>query len=113
MLYDVTPRVYHYGELRLSDFSKSEDQKLVSFYLMPFYDLDLKRFLGLHKGLNKMEKIMGITIKILNILKYVHCAKRTYNDLKPSNIMVNTNGKPNADPDVFLIDFGFADKFIT
>lgn len=27
--------------------------------------------------------------------------------------MINTIGSPDADPDVFLIDFGFAAKYVT
>ena len=86
---------------------------MVSFYLMPRYEMNLKKYLSLLKGLHKIWKIIDITIKIVNIFKYVHCAKRTYNDLKLTNIMVNTKGNLDAEPEVILIDFGFADKFLT
>ena len=41
----------------------------------------------------------------------MHTARRTFNDLKPENIMINTNGDLDAEPEVYLIDFGFADKY--
>tara|TARA_B110000305_G_C18989330_1_gene425363 strand:- start:82 stop:408 length:327 start_codon:yes stop_codon:yes gene_type:complete len=47
----------------------------------------------------------------LKILKVVHGAKRTFNDFKTDNIMINTNGKMEDNPDVFLIDFGCASKY--
>ena len=51
-------------------------------------------------------------IQLTSIFKYVHTAKRTHNDLKFENVMINTQGKLDADPQIFLIDFGFADKFM-
>ena len=62
--------------------------------------------------MQKIEKILHLTICLVSIFKYVHCAKRTHNDLKLENIMVNTMGSLNADPQVFLIDFGFTDKYM-
>ena len=61
--------------------------------------------------MQKIEKILNLTIKMVSIFKYVHCAKRTHNDLKMENVMVNTMGNLNEDPQVFLIDFGFTDKY--
>lgn len=113
MNYDVTPRVHAWGQLNLIDFSKLGEQKLVSYYIMPHYQMNLQKYLNQLKGLHKMKKVIDVAIKILNIFKYVHCAKRTYNDLKLTNIMVNTDRKLEADPEVFLIDFGFSDKFLT
>ena len=79
---------------------------------MPHYEMNLKKYLGLLKGFKKIEKIIDITIKLVKIFKYVHCAKRTYNDLKLTNIMINTKGNLDEDPEVYLIDFGLADKFV-
>ena len=41
MNYDVTPRIHHFGQLNLADFEKLGDQKLVSFYMMPYYQMNL------------------------------------------------------------------------
>lgn len=62
--------------------------------------------------MQRLERVIDITIKLVNVFKYVHCAKRTYNDLKLTNIMVNTNKNLDMDPEVFLIDFGFSDKLM-
>ena len=55
---------------------------------------------------------MEVAYQLLDILKLVHCAKRTFNDLKPENIMITPPGEDNETLIVHLIDFGFADKFI-
>lgn len=62
--------------------------------------------------MDKIIKIFGIVSKLVSILKYTHYTRRTYNDLKLDNIMVNV-GKSNkdADPEIFLIDYGFSDKY--
>ena len=70
--------------------------------------MNLKKYLEKLEGVIKVEKILEIAIKLISIFKYTHCAKRTFNDLKPENIMIDTNGSLDADPKVYLIDFGFA-----
>lgn len=47
----------------------------------------------------------------MGILKYVHAARRTFNDMKHENIMINTYGDFQNMPQVTLIDFGFTEKF--
>ena len=74
--------------------------------------MNLKQYISKLNGVQKIEKILDVTNKLVSIFKYIHCAKRTYNDLKLENIMVNTNGNLDADPEVFLIDFGFAKRFV-
>ena len=79
---------------------------------MPLYEMDVRDYLSKFEGIQKIEKTIVVVSNLVNIFKYVHCSKRTYNDLKLENIMVNTNGNLDADPEVFLIDFGFASKYI-
>ena len=55
---------------------------------------------------------MLVASKIVTIFKFTHCAKRTYNDLKLKNIMINVGKSLDEDPEVFLIDFGFSQKFV-
>ena len=43
-------------------------------------------------------------------MRLVHKVRRTYNDLKPENVMLNIH--ENNRPQVYLIDFGFTDRFI-
>ena len=58
-----------------------------------------------------MEKILEVALKLIGIFKYTHCAKRTFNDLKLDNIMVDIPEGVDADPRVYLIDFGMSEKF--
>lgn len=41
---------------------------------------------------------------------YVHAARRTFNDMKLENIMINANGDFKKMKQVVLIDFGFSQK---
>ena len=113
MNYDATPQILTYGMFNLANFDKeSEALKLMTFFIMPLYEMNLKQYLSRLDGVRKIEKIIDVTNKLVSIFKYIHCAKRTFNDLKLENIMINTNGNLDADPEVFLIDFGFAKKFL-
>lgn len=44
------------------------------------------------------------------IFKYVHASRRTYNDLKPDNVMLNFDS--DGEPVVCLIDFGLSAKIL-
>ena len=46
------------------------------------------------------------------IFQLVHKANRTFNDLKPENIMIDKD-YGSRKIKVYLVDFGFADKFIS
>lgn len=79
---------------------------------MPHYEMNLKEYLDKLTGINKIEKTIEIALKLVSIFKYTHTAKRTFNDLKLENIMIDTQGSLEADPKVYLIDFGFASKYV-
>ena len=106
--YDATPRVISYGLLTLENFENESEVKYVAYCIMPHYEMNLKEYLNKLSGINKIEKIIEVALKLISIFKYTHCAKRTFNDLKLENVMVDTDGNMDADPKVFLIDFGFA-----
>ena len=110
--YDATPRVQSYGLLNLTNFERGCNQKQVAFFTMPHYEMNLKEYLTKLEGVNKIEKILDVALKMVSIFKYTHCAKRTFNDLKLDNIMIDTQGSMEADPKVYLIDFGFAQKYV-
>ena len=58
---------------------------------------------------------------MVSIFKYFHGTRRTYNDLRFDNIMVNTTANYGwlefsefsyaIDPEIHLIDYGFSDKY--
>ena len=110
--YDATPRVQSYGLLNLTNFERGCKEKHVAFFTMPHYEMNLKEYLSKLNGVNKIEKVLDVALKLVSIFKYTHCAKRTFNDLKLDNIMIDTQGSMEADPKVYLIDFGFAQKYV-
>lgn len=55
-----------------------------------------------------MKAIFDVAYQLMDILKFVHSSKRTFNDLKPENIMITPPGKDDEKLKVHLIDFGFA-----
>ena len=59
-----------------------------------------------------MKDIFEVAYQLMEILMIVHCSKRTFNDLKPENIMITPPSSDDETLKVHLIDFGFADKFI-
>ena len=61
--------------------------------------------------MEKIIQIIDVTYKMITTFMCIHSTKRTYNDLKFDNIMVNTGASLDADPQVFLIDYGFSDKY--
>lgn len=97
--------------LLFDNYGEKNQTKNLGFYLMPLYEMNFKQYLSKLKGVVKIQKILEVAYKLIGIFKYVHTTRRTFNDLKPENIMINTNGDIQAEPEVFLIDFGFADKY--
>ena len=74
---------------------------------MPLYEQDLGTYLSLCKnGRLSAKEISNIGMGLLESLQTIHSTARTYNDLKPENIMIN-----GSSDKVVLIDFGLADKF--
>ena len=71
--------------------------------------MTLGDYLSSLRGIDKLQKIIYVSAQLVEILKFVHAAGRTYNDLKPENVMINL--KLDRQPQVCLIDFGFVDKF--
>ena len=49
---------------------------------------------------------------MIDAFEIVHGSGRTYNDLKPENVMVDTDNGNDGQVNIVLIDFGFAAKFI-
>ena len=109
------PKLIDVGEIILYNFDKTyaEEQKyksvrFCSYYVMPKYEMELSEYISNFEGMEKISKILQISSQLLAIFKYVHAAKRSYNDLKPENVMVNLDS--DGEPVVYLIDFGLAAK---
>ena len=81
---------------------------------MPKFDINLASFLKNQKGLQRIDSILTIMFQLVGIMKIVHKAGRTYNDMKPQNVMISYKNKEvlnSSELDVTIIDFGFVDKF--
>ena len=59
---------------------------------MSKYDMNLEEYLKHFDGKKRLEKIAEVTIQLLDIFKHIHSVIRTHNDVKPENVMINTNG---------------------
>ena len=55
--------------------------------------------------------VLNITYQLMDAYDIVHASGRTFNDLKPQNIMVEHD--KDGELYIVLIDFGFSDKFLT
>ena len=86
----------------------------MGYYIMPKFDTDLASFLKNQKGLQRIDSILTINFQLIGIMKIVHKAGRTFNDMKPQNVMISYKNKEvfnSSELDVTIIDFGFVDKF--
>lgn len=87
---------------------------LMGYYIMPKFGTNLSSFLQNQKGLQKIDSILTICYQLIGIMKIVHKAGRTYNDMKPQNVMISYKNKEvynSEELDVTIIDFGFVDKY--
>ena len=62
-----------------------------AYYIMPKYDMSLAKYVKTLTGFKKIEKIIEVICQLMGSLKYLHTCRRTFNDLKPDNVMINTN----------------------
>ena len=90
---------------------RNEDDSIITGYvILPKYRHNLKEYLEL-KGRNDPTLICKFMGQTLDALEILHETGRTYNDLKPENIMVTKD--EDGDDHIVLIDFGLADKYST
>lgn len=100
-----------YGMIIFTNFNTVSDleEKVAGYFIMPKYKINLEDYF-IRK--NKIDPgfLFEVVLQLIDALKIVHISGRTYNDMKPENIMVQ---KDKSDEKyVVLIDFGFAEKFI-
>jgi len=106
------PKLVDYGTLVMTNFRRGDKEpKCFSYYIMPKYEVTLEDYLKGLKGVKKAIYVLEVAIQLVSIMELVHKSNRTFNDLKPENVMINTK-YASRQISVFLIDFGFAGKFI-
>ena len=105
----LVPKIIDQGVLVLSNMKKDNRETLLAgYYVMPKYTQSLQNYLQKKNGAICPNVVFEISKQLLSALKAVHEAGRTYNDLKPSNIMIEFSGSKL--PKVNLIDFGLSKK---
>jgi len=97
----------HHSIPHIADYFTRGDR---SYLIMEYIQgKDLEKIIDETPGYLPEEKIIGWAIEICEVLDYLHNFKPKpiiYRDVKPSNIMIDTNNH------VFLIDFGIAKVFV-
>lgn len=96
--YPSIPRIY--------DYFTEEDR---SYLVLEFvHGKDLEAIINDTNGFLTEEQVMTWAIQLCDVLSFLHAHRPDpiiFRDMKPSNIMVNSNG------DVILVDFGIARTF--
>lgn len=75
---------------------------------MPKYSLNLEQYYYQNKQIQPYF-IYQIASELLFSFEVIHSTGRTFNDLKPPNVMLGKNEKGNDA--AVLIDFGFVQRF--
>jgi outer membrane protein assembly factor BamB/tRNA A-37 threonylcarbamoyl transferase component Bud32 len=91
---------------RIYDYFTEEDR---SYLVLEFvHGKDLESIINDTSGFLSEEQVMTWAIELCDVLSFLHAHKPDpiiFRDMKPSNIMINSNG------DVILVDFGIARTF--
>jgi serine/threonine protein kinase len=91
---------------RIYDYFTEEDR---SYLVLEFvHGKDLESIINDTNGFLSEEQVMSWAIELCDVLSFLHAHKPDpiiFRDMKPSNIMINSNG------DVILVDFGIARTF--
>ena len=78
------------------------DSPPTAYFVLTYEKDNLFQFLSKHHQLLKEHELMKIMAGILSALDFIHRAGVIHRDVKPANILINSN------LEVILCDFGFA-----
>ncbi len=91
---------------RIYDYFSEEDR---SYLVLEFvHGKDLEAIISDTPGFLPEEQVLTWAIQLCDVLAFLHSHKPdpiVFRDMKPSNVMINSNG------DVILVDFGIAKTF--
>jgi hypothetical protein len=81
-------KIVHYDVFQLRNFSKSKPgDALCAYFVMPKYKINLQTALKNYHP--DAQSVFDIGSALIDSLKTVHSAGRTYNDIKPENVMIH------------------------
>lgn len=81
------------------------DENNTTYYVMEFIDGETLDDYIIRNGKLSVEETLAITKEVCKALSYMHDHKMLHLDLKPKNIMRNSEGH------IYLIDFGLAKQY--
>lgn len=101
--------VYNYlkkidGFIKLKWFGKDEKY---NYLVIDFLGNSLKNIIN--NTINNLDLVLHFGKKIINKLMILHENKIIHRDIKPDNILLNSN---NSFEDIFIVDFSFCKKYI-
>lgn len=90
--YQCISKVLDYGMMIITNFghagaSAQQNEIIAGFYIMPKYSLNLEQFYENGKQIQPYF-IYKIASELLWSFEIIHSCGRTFNDLKPPNVMV-------------------------
>ncbi|MBV6403069.1 MAG: DNA damage-responsive serine/threonine-protein kinase RqkA [Anaerolineales bacterium] len=93
---------------RINDYFSLDSR---SYLVLDFiHGKDMEAIISDTNGFLPEEQVLGWAVELCDVLEYLHRHKPDpiiFRDMKPSNVMINSNG------DVVLVDFGIAKTFQT
>lgn len=93
-----------------NDENRNKD-RVAGYFIMSKYSENLDQYIERQKSKIDFETVLKITHQLVDAFEIVHATRRTFNDLKPENIMVEHD--ENGELYIVLIDFGFSAKYYT
>ena len=91
-----------YGLVNINELNNNLEPCLIAFFIAPMYEVTVA---DLFTRDTPAHEILTMATQLLNGIRVLHNSGRTYNDLKPDNVMMHEG-------QAVLIDFGHAQKFI-
>ena len=79
-----------YGMLILNNFTSGRQKKssqVAGYFIMPKYTENLDQYIQRQSNIDN-ETVLKFTVQLIEAFEIVHSSGRTFNDLKPQNIMV-------------------------
>jgi serine/threonine protein kinase len=92
-------RLSHDGIIEILDWRNLGDEGIV---VMPFMENNLSEYLDSQSNLKRIHRMQNLILPLASALSYAHENKVFHRDIKPTNILVDSNGSP------VLSDFGSA-----
>ncbi|HNS59747.1 MAG TPA: serine/threonine-protein kinase [Anaerolineales bacterium] len=93
---------------RINDYFSLDSR---SYLVLDFvHGKDMEAIISDTNGFLPEEQVLGWAVELCDVLEYLHRHKPDpiiFRDMKPSNVMINSNG------DIVLVDFGIAKTFQT